>query len=366
MKKINIAVFFGGKSEEHLISIRSAQSVVQNLDPHKYRILLIGIDRNGDWYHITDIPLFLKCEQELNFDQMVRPVILFSKNEKAYLSYLDEDKNIISDSKEAFAQVDVAFPVLHGPYGEDGSFQGLLKCYNLPFVGSDVLSSAIAMDKVFTKKLLLNAHIPTAKFVEVSVLKSSAYYYQKEQILDQIKELGFPVFVKPANMGSSIGIQKVTDYVVLKKAIEDALKYDKKGIVEEAIEGREIEIAVLGNEDPKVSSPGEIVPCHEFYSYKAKYLDPQGALLKTSNLNLSDAQVQKIQQMAKEVFLLLECRGMARVDFFLKSSGEILVNEVNTIPGFTSISMYPKLWQVAGLSYSALLDKLIELALESS
>ena len=152
MKKINIAVFFGGKSEEHPISIRSAQSVVQNLDPHKYRILLIGIDRNGDWYHITDIPLFLKCEQELNFDQIARSVILFSKNEKAYLSYLDEDKNIISDSKEAFVQVDIAFPVLHGPYGEDGSFQGLLKCYNLPFVGSDVLSSAIAMDKAFTKK----------------------------------------------------------------------------------------------------------------------------------------------------------------------------------------------------------------------
>ena len=220
--------------------------------------------------------------------------------------------------------------------------------------------------KLSQKKLLLNAHIPTAKFFEVSALKSSAYYYQKEQVLEQVKALGLPVFVKPANMGSSIGIQKVKSYDLLSQAIEEALKYDKKVIVEEAIEGREIEIAVLGNEDIKTSPPGEIVPHHEFYSYKAKYLDPQGALLKTSNLNLSDTQIQKIQEMAKKVFLLLECRGMARVDFFLKLSGEILVNEVNTIPGFTSISMYPKLWQIDGLSYPILLDKLIELGLESS
>ena len=334
-----------GKSEEYPISIQSAQSVVQNLDVNKYNIFLIGIDKKGNWHHITDIPLFLKCNQELNFDQMAKPVTLFSKNEIAYLDYLNENRNATLDNR-SFMQVDVAFPVLHGPYGEDGSFQGLLKCHNLPFVGSDVLSSAIAMDKVFTKKLLLNAHIPTAKFVEVSALKNSTYYYQKEQILEQIKTLGLPVFVKPANMGSSIGVQKVKSYTDLKQAIEEALKYDKKAIVEETIEGREIEVAVLGNEDPKASPPGEIVPRHEFYSYKAKYLDPQGALLKTSNLDLSEAHIQKIQQAAKEVFLLLECRGMARVDFFLKSSGELLVNEVNTIPGFTSISMYPKLWQV--------------------
>ena len=365
MKKLNIAIFFGGKSEEHPISIQSAKSVVQNLNVNKYNVFLIGIDKNGDWYHITDISSFLKTKQDLSFDQIGKPAILFSKNEKAYLSYLSENKSIISNDNKPL-QIDIAFPVLHGPYGEDGSFQGLLKCHNLPFVGPDVLSSAIAMDKVFTKKLLLNAHIPTAKFVEVSVLKKSAHYYQKEQILEQVKSLGFPVFVKPANMGSSIGIQKVKDDAFLKQAIEEALKYDKKAIVEEYIEGREIEIAVLGNETPEASLPGEIVPHHEFYSYKAKYLDSQGALLKTSDLGLSDTQIQKLQEMAKKVFLLLECRGMARVDFFLKSSGEILVNEANTIPGFTSISMYPKLWQVSGLSYSTLLDKLIELALEPS
>ena len=364
MKKLNVAVFFGGRSEEHPISIQSAQNVVQNLDAHKYNIFLIGIDKNGNWYHITDISLFLKAKLDLNFDQIGKPVILFSKNDLAYLSYLNE--STVPDNKQSLIQIDVVFPVLHGPYGEDGSFQGLLKCHNLPFVGSDVLSSAIAMDKVLTKKILLGAHIPTAKFVEVSTLKSSTHYYQKEQVLEQIKVLGFPVFVKPANMGSSIGIQKVKNYEFLKQAIEEALKYDKKAIVEEAIEGREIEVAVLGNGDPKVSLPGEIIPCHEFYSYEAKYLDPQGAILRTSNLGLSDVQIQKIQQIAKEVFLLLECKGMARVDFFLKPSGDILVNEVNTIPGFTSISMYPKLWQVTGLGYSALLDKLIELALESS
>ena len=362
MKKLNVVIFFGGRSEEHPISIQSAQSIVQNLDVNKYNIFLIGIDKKGNWYHITNTSLFLKSQKDLNFDQIGKSVGLFSTSEITYLCYLSENKNTISD--QPITSIDVAFPVLHGPYGEDGSFQGLLKCYNLPFVGSDVLSSAIAMDKVFTKKILLNAHIPTAKFVEVSALKNSTYYYQKEQILRQIEKLGFPVFVKPANMGSSIGIQKVKSHTSLKQAIEEALKYDKKAIVEETIEGREIEIAILGNEDPKASLPGEIVPRHEFYSYKAKYLDPQGALLKTSNLDLSGAQIQKIQEMAKKVFLLLECRGMARVDFFLKSSGEILVNEVNTIPGFTSISMYPKLWQIADLGYSKLLDRLIELALE--
>ncbi len=365
MKKLNVVVFFGGKSEEHPISIQSAQSVVQNLDVNKYNVFLIGIDKNGSWYHIADTSSFLKAKQGLSFDQIGKPVILFSKNEIAYLSYLNENKSVISNDKDPL-QINVAFPVLHGPYGEDGSFQGLLKCSNLPFVGPDVLSSAICMDKIFTKKLLLNAHIPTARFVEVSALKKAAHYYQKEQILEQVKSLGFPVFVKPANMGSSIGIQKIKDDAFLKQAIEEALKYDKKAIVEECIEGREIEVAILGNEEPKASLPGEIVPHHEFYSYKAKYLDPQGALLKISNLNLSDTQIRNIQEMAKKVFLLLECRGMARVDFFLKSSGEVLVNEVNTIPGFTSISMYPKLWQATGLSYSALLDKLIELALESS
>ena len=363
MKKLNVAVFFGGKSEEHPISIQSAQSVVQNLDVNKYNIFLIGIDKSGNWYHIIDISLFLKAKQGLNFDQIGRSVILFSRNEIAYLNYLNEDVSIAPENKQPFTQIDVAFPVLHGPYGEDGSFQGLLKCHSLPFVGSDVLSSAISMDKVLTKKILLGAHIPTTKFVEASALKNSANYYQKEQTSKQIKVLGFPVFVKPANMGSSIGIQKVKDHAFLNPAIEEALKYDKKAIIEEAVEGREIEVSVLGNEDPKVSLPGEIVPRHEFYSYEAKYLDPQGALLKTSNLDLSDDQIQEIQEIAKKVFLLLECRGMARVDFFLKSSGEVLVNEVNTIPGFTSISMYPKLWQVSGLSYSALLDKLIELAL---
>ena len=362
MKKLNVVVFFGGKSEEYMISIQSAQSVFQNLDANKYNIFLVGIDRKGNWHHIIDTSLFLKAKKGSNFDEAGQPVGLLSKDEMVYLSYLNESKDAISG--HSITKIDVVFPVLHGPYGEDGSFQGLLKCYNLPFVGSDVLSSALAMDKIITKKLLLNASIPTAQFVEVSALKNSAYYYQKEQILKQIEVLGFPVFVKPANMGSSIGIQKVKEHAFLKQAIEEALKYDRKVIVEEYIEGREIEVAVLGNKDIKVSPPGEIVPYHEFYSYKAKYLDPRGAVLKTSDLGLSKAQVQELQEVAKKVFLLLECKGMARVDFFLKSSGEILVNEVNTIPGFTSISMYPKLWQVAGLSYPKLLDRLIDLALE--
>lgn len=354
---MKVVVFFGGRSEEHWVSVQSARSVFQNLDSSKYEIFLVGIDKSGDWYHVTDEPLFLEFAQNLGFDKIGKPVTLISNDGFPQLIYLDPVSK--------FSKVDIAFPVLHGPYGEDGSFQGLLKCHNLPFIGSDVLASALAMDKVLTKKLLLASGFPVARFVEVSVFEKSVHYYQKKQVLEQITALGFPVFVKPANMGSSIGIQKVKDCEFLKQAIENALQYDKKAIVEEAIKGRELEICVLGNEDPQVSLPGEIIPHHDFYSYEAKYLDPKGAELKTSGLQLSEATVKKMQSMAKEFFLLLGCKGMARIDFFLKNNEELLVNEVNTIPGFTAISMYPKLWKVSGLPYPALLDRLIHLALKS-
>ena len=353
---MKVVLFFGGKSEEHWVSIQSARSVFQNLDLNKYKVFLIGIHKNGNWYHITDESSFLKSTQDLDFKEIGKPVALIFKDRSPQLIYL----NPISE----LSHVDVAFPVLHGPYGEDGSFQGLLRCHNLPFVGSDVLASALAMDKILTKKLLLASGFPVAQCVEVSALKKSIHYYQKKQVLKQITALGFPVFVKPANMGSSVGIQKVTSYEFLKQAIENALQYDQKAIIEEAIEGRELEICVLGNEDPQISSPGEIIPHHDFYSYEAKYLDPQGADLKTSDLQLSETLIKRMQKMAKEVFLLLGCKGMARVDFFLKNNKDLVVNEINTIPGFTAISMYPKLWSVSGLPYPALLDQLIHLALE--
>ena len=358
MTKLNVAVFFGGRSAEHPISIQSARNVFENLDTKKYTIFLIGIDQNGTWYHITQIAEFLKPTSSLHFSNIGEPVMLVCRQDTPELLFIEQGRSL--------SKLDMGFPVLHGPYGEDGSFQGLLKCQNLPFVGCDVLASAIAMDKVMTKKLLLSAGLPIGKFVEVSADKDSIHYYKNSQILESIHQLGQPVFVKPANMGSSIGIHKVLDPELLDQAIEKAFVYDHKVIVEQNISGRELEVAILGNADPKVSVPGEIVPRHNFYSYEAKYLDPQGALLQIADLKLSPHTVRRIQELGKQVFLLLGCKGMARVDFFLKDTEELVINEVNTIPGFTHISMYPKLWEASGLPYPDLLDQLIQLAQSSS
>ena len=310
MKKLKIALFFGGRSAEHFISVQSARSVFQNLSKNKYEVFLIGISQKGTWYHITDIDAFLEPKRKLKFHQMGNLATLIPQNQTA--SLIDLRANIPSEP----LSIDIAFPVLHGPYGEDGSFQGLLKCYGIPFVGSDILASALAMDKIFTKKLLSAFGFSVGPFVELSALQDSAHYWQKQEVFRQISHLKLPFFVKPANMGSSIGIQKVQNKNNLTQAIQNAFQYDKKAIVEEGIIGRELEVAVLGNENPKTSLPGEIIPQHDFYSYEAKYLDPQGATLKTSNLNLSNKVVKNIQQLAKDVFLLLECKGMARVDFF--------------------------------------------------
>lgn len=378
MKKLKLALCFGGQSPEHDISIQSARSVFQNLDPHKYDVFLIGIDQRGTWLHITDTAAFLKPTSKLNDIAIGQPVTLTCKQGLPEIIYVKNGQTL--------SAIDVAFPLLHGPYGEDGSFQGLLKCHNLRFVGSDVLSSAICMDKAMTKKLLLSAGLPTARYVEASLLESSPFHYKKPEIYEKMCQLTFPVFVKPANMGSSIGVSKVIEEKLLMPAIKKAFEYDKKILVEEAIKGREIEVAVLGGQQtkefrstntkskkeelsldslaPLSSSPGEIIPRHDFYSYKAKYLDDQGAILKTSNLDLSTQQIKDVQHLARQVFLLLECEGMARVDFFLKANGQWVINEVNTLPGFTAISMYPQLWQVSGLTYPQLLDQLINLAVE--
>jgi D-alanine-D-alanine ligase len=254
--------------------------------------------------------------------------------------------------------IDVVFPVLHGPFGEDGTVQGLFKLANIPFVGAGVLGSAIGMDKDVMKRLLRDAKIPIAKFLVFERPDQNTISFTKVR-----KALGLPVFVKPANLGSSVGISKVNKKNQFADAVRLAFRYDNKIIIEEGIDGREIECSVLGNEKPVASLPGEIVVQHDFYSYHAKYLDDQGARLEIP-ARLPKNIVKKIQQTAVQAYRVLCCEGMARVDFFLRPNGQVLVNEINTIPGFTKISMYPKMWDASGLSYSRLIDRLITLALE--
>jgi D-alanine-D-alanine ligase len=254
--------------------------------------------------------------------------------------------------------VDVVFPVLHGPFGEDGTIQGLLKLANLPFVGAGVLGSAVGMDKDVMKRLLRDANIPIAKFLVFERREAG-----KIRPANVARVLGIPFFVKPANLGSSVGITKVSDRRQLGPAIKEALRYDNKILIEENIPGREIECSVLGNENPIASLPGEIITRHDFYSYDAKYVDQKGAQLVIP-AELPKRTLKEVQAIAVKSFKVLGCEGMARVDFFLRDGREIFVNEINTIPGFTQISMYPKLWEASGLPYGKLIDRLIQLALE--
>jgi len=313
-KKIRVGLLFGGRSVEHEISLLSAKNVAQALDKKKYDISFIKIDKEG---------------------------LCFSK----------------TAIYKSIQSVDVIFPILHGTFGEDGTIQGLLKLANIPFVGSGVLGSAVCMDKDIMKRILREARIPMADFVTV-------HDHQKSMTFEEIKaKLGHPFFVKPANSGSSVGIHKVKEKKDFEKALKDAFQYDRKVLIEEYIRGREIECAVLGNEAPLASAPGEIIPKHEFYSYEAKYLDEEGAVLKAP-APLPEDIVKKIQELSIQSYKALGCEGMARVDFFLRGEDEIFVNELNTIPGFTKISMYPRMWEVSGISYGHLIDKLIQLALD--
>lgn len=306
-KKLKIGVLFGGKSAEHEVSIMSAKNVISALDKNKYTVLPIKISKDG------------------KFD--------FKK----------------------LSRVDVIFPVLHGPFGEDGIMQGVFKELGKPFVGAGVLGSALGMDKDVMKRLFMQAKIPIGKFV---TLRSG----EKIDFNKPKKELGLPMFVKPANMGSSIGVNKVHNENEFHKAISEAFKFDTKILIEEFIDGREVECAVLGNDMPMASIPGEIIAAAEFYSYDAKYFDSKSITQIPADLNKNITK--QVQELAIKVFQVLNCEGMGRVDFFVTKAGKVYVNEINTIPGFTNISMYPKLWEATGLKQPVLMDKLIELALE--
>jgi len=341
-------VLFGGRSGEHEVSLASAASVIRGLDLDKYEPVPIGITKDGHWLvgegAAKMLPDILKSG---------RRVMLAADPTEAALVPLD---------RGAGAQrFDVMFPVMHGTFGEDGTIQGMLELAGIPYVGAGVLGSAIAMDKDVAKRLCHNAGIPVVPWVAVP-----RWQWEKEPaaVKAAIEEkFEYPVFVKPAALGSSVGMNKVHSAEELVPALNFAAEYGMKIMVEKAITGREIEVSVLGNQDPQASVPGEIVPHREFYDYTAKYLEDGTRLLIPADLK--PAQVKKVQTLAVEAFRTLELCGMARVDFFLeKTGGKILFNEANTIPGFTSISMYPKLWEASGIGFRELIDKLIELALE--
>lgn len=354
-RKIRVAVLFGGRSAEHEVSLQSARSILEAIDRNKYDVVPIAIDKAGRWY-LNDASRLL-----LNADD---PKLITLNNGSRDLVALvpapsGKQEQLISLTKhEPVEPIDVVFPVLHGTYGEDGTVQGLLKLANIPFVGPSVLGSAVGMDKDVTKRLLRDAGLPVARFLVFERHRKSAIDFGA--VTDQ---LGLPLFIKPANLGSSVGVSKIRDEREFKEALALAFEYDTKILIEEAIAGREIECAVLGNQEPAVSVPGEIVPRHEFYSYEAKYIDEKGALLEIP-AKLTPEQVSAVQNLSVGTFKALCCEGMARVDCFLTGDGRFLVNEINTIPGFTTISMYPKLWEASGISYTELVDRLIQLAFE--
>jgi D-alanine-D-alanine ligase len=359
MRKVRVAVLYGGRSGEHEVSLQSAASVINHLDRERFEIVPVAIDKQGRW-HLNDISL-LEGQKSLpvfkDAPKVVLPPNVPEASDGSALIHLGdsgEDKTI-----------DVVFPVVHGPLCEDGTIQGLLELADVPYVGCGVLASAVAMDKEMAKRVARDAAVPIVPYVS---LKSESWKKQRRESAEKIKkELGYPVFVKPANLGSSVGVHKVTEPSGLDAALKDAFRYDTKVLVEVAINAREIELSVLENPEtgaePLVSVPGEVNPTHEFYSYEAKYLDEKGAELIIP-ARLDTPQTERAQKIAKQIFSAIECEGMARVDLLLdRTTGQFFFNELNTIPGFTSISMYPKMWEASGTSYQELLSRLVDLAI---
>jgi D-alanine-D-alanine ligase len=347
-----IVVLFGGRSAEHEISVASARSVTGALDPERYEVVLIGIDKAGAWHLLPALPAAADPTGLPGVDDQGPGVALAERPGERALVTEDGGRR----------EVDVVFPVLHGPFGEDGSIQGLLEVAGVPYVGAGVLGSALGMDKAVQKILFAAAGLPV---VPHEVVLEREWTEDPEAVEARVAGLGLPVFVKPASLGSSVGISKVRTLEELPAAMRDALAYDRKVVVEAGVEGaREIECAVLGNDEPVASVPGEIVPGAEWYDYRAKYLEEGTDLHIPADLPAEVAH--RVQRMAVAAFHAVGCAGMARVDFFYRAPDELLVNEINTIPGFTRISMYPKLWEASGLSYPELVDRLVELALERS
>ncbi|MGZ4825893.1 MAG: D-alanine--D-alanine ligase [Terriglobales bacterium] len=378
-KKIRVGVLFGGRSGEHEVSLLSAASVVQAIDKTKYEVVPIGITKDGRWLSADNAERLLRGEKTepkhlRAGDPEVTPgAAVLAKGESVMvppvpgheLQPFETDVPHRRTSDRAI-NVDVIFPVLHGTFGEDGTIQGLLELADIPYVGAGVLGSAAGMDKDVMKRLFRQSGLDIVK--HVTVLRSQWEKDAKKVRREIEKALKYPVFVKPANLGSSVGISKVHDRGELDAAMNEAAQFDRKIIVEQSVGGkggraREIECSVLGNDEPQASVPGEIVPAAEFYDYNAKYIDEGSKLIIPAKLPRS--QQKKIQEMAVKCFLAVDCAGLARVDFLMDpKTGRVFANEINTMPGFTSISMYPKLWAASGISYPELIDRLIQLGLQ--
>lgn len=350
-QKIRVGILFGGKSAEHEVSLQSAKNIIAAIDRDRYEITLIGIDKKGVW-HIVSEENFLSNEDDpKSISLHVEP------DSEATLSLTGDREIIFLKGGRGAIVLDVVFPVLHGTFGEDGTMQGLLRLADVPFVGSSVLGSVVGMDKDVMKRLLRDAGVPQSKFLVCQDGSVPSYP-------EATKLLGTTIFVKPANAGSSVGVSKARTEEEYATAIQDAFLYDQKIILEECVIGREIECAVLGaNDAPIASIPGEVVLHSDFYSYEAKYIDAGSATIEIP-AKLSGEEVMNIQNLAKKTFQVLSCEGLGRVDVFLKKDGGILVNEINTLPGFTKVSMYPKLFEASGIPYQELISRLIELALE--
>jgi D-alanine-D-alanine ligase len=356
-KKLHIAVLFGGRSGEHEVSLMSARSVLSALNPEKYEITQIGITKDGVWLAGENVLEALSKGQ--TDDENLKQVVIIPDQ---YHNRIWEIQ--IRDSAwmlEPLANVDVVFPVLHGTFGEDGTLQGLLELADLAYVGAGVTGSSVGMDKGIFKDVMRANGIPT---VESVIILRSEVEKNLEAVIHQAEAVGsYPLFVKPANLGSSVGITKCNNRADLGEGLMEAAAYDRRVLVERSVNAREIEVSVLGNDVPQASVPGEVLPSREFYSYESKYVDGTSGLLIPAPLPAEIAG--EICQMAVTAYKAIDCAGMARVDFFVeKATGNIFLNELNTIPGFTSISMYPKLWEVSGLPYPKLVDRLVELALE--
>jgi D-alanine-D-alanine ligase len=373
LKKIRVGVLFGGRSSEHEISLRSALTVMSAMDPARYEVVPIGIGRDGRWYLRADAIRMLTeaaprlealagggVEVSLLPHPAGNSLVEAPGNGQRAARAADQ-----AGGKRLPGPLDVVFPVLHGSYGEDGTVQGLLELAGIPYVGAGVLGSAVGMDKDIQKRLLRDAGLPVVRYAAVEHWQ---WREEPARVANLARALEYPVFVKPNSLGSSVGISKVKTASALGAALEDAFAYDRKVLIEAACVGRELECAVLGNERPKASIAGEIVikGRHEFYSYESKYVDPDGAEVRIPAA-LTASQTEHLRELACAAFRALGLRGMARVDFLATPTlSEIYLNEVNTIPGFTAISMYPKLWEASGLPLGRLIDRLIELALEEN
>jgi len=348
MKK-KIAVVFGGKSAEHEVSLNSASNIFNAIDLNRFDAILLGVDHQGRWQYNPEYPASGVNLPKNDYFAQARPV---------WLDNSDGRTAIISKSNLEILDIfDVAFSIIHGTNGEDGVMQGFFRSLNIPFVGPDVLGSAVCMDKDVTKRLLRDFQIPLAH--SITLLRHEPLRLSFAQV---VEKLGMPLFVKPANAGSSVGVSKVTEEAGFHHALAEAFKFDHKILIEEAVIGKEVECAVLGNEHPRASVLGEIIPVKDFYSYEAKYKDADGAVMKIP-ADIDDAVSEQIRQTAVQAFQIVCCEGLARVDFFLRPDHTFVLNEINTLPGFTEISMYPKMWEATGVAYCDLISTLVELGL---